>query len=164
MCGTALAAPADAAPRVFLPNCGNSAYGGRVEPGRWDAGCTGTWDLIHASWRGWGRDVAIARGFTTLPDCNPDCSTGTVSRFRARLRVSRVRTCRGKSGEYRRFYTRARLRYRIPADDPPGIGAGLHVVRFRLICDRLGPQASFASALGHLDMPVPDGGAGRGWL
>jgi hypothetical protein len=131
----AAAAPADAASRVFLPNCGNSAYGGRVEPSSWDAGCTGQRELIHATWTGWGRDVAVGRGFTPSA-CDPDCASGTLYKFRARLRVSRVRTCRGKTGRYRRFYTRARLRYRVPPDHPAGIGAGLHAVRFRLVCFR----------------------------
>lgn len=129
-------APAASSARVFVPNCGNSAYGGRVEPSRWDAGCTGQRELIHATWTRWGRDVAIAHGFTPWFDCDPDCPSGRLYEFRARLRVSRVRTCRGRKGRNRRFYTRARLRYRVPPDHPEGIGAGLHVVRFRLVCLR----------------------------
>ena len=136
MCTAAVAAPADAAARVFLPICGNSAYGGRVEPSSWDAGCTGQLELIRAAWTGWGRDVAVAHGFTPWFVCDPDCASGTRYEFRARLRVSRVRTCRGKSGRYRRFYTHARLRYRVPPDHPKGIPPGLRVRRFRLVCIR----------------------------
>jgi hypothetical protein len=131
-----VSAPASAHAAVFLPNCGNSAYGGRVEPPRWDAGCTGQWELVRARWSGWGRVVAIGRGFTQASDCDPDCASGTQYEYRSRLRVSRIRTCKGRSGKYRRFYTRATLRFTVPDGDASGISEGVHRVPFRLRCAR----------------------------
>jgi hypothetical protein len=132
----AVSAPAAAQAAVFLPNCGSSTYGGRVQPSRWDAGCTGQWELIRAKWSLWGRGVAIGKGFTQGSDCDPDCASGTLYEYRSRLRVSRIRTCKGKSGAYRRFYTRARLRFRVPSGDDSGIREGVHTVRFPLRCVR----------------------------
>jgi hypothetical protein len=45
--------------RVFVPNCGNTHYGGRVAPVTWDAGCTGTPELLRTRWFSWGRRAAI---------------------------------------------------------------------------------------------------------
>jgi hypothetical protein len=139
-----LSAAASAQARVFLPSCGNSAYGGRVEPRRWDAGCTGQWELVRARWSGWGSAVAIGRGFTQARDCNPDCAPGALDEHRARLRVSRIRTCEGRSGRHRRFYTRATLRFTVPDRDGSAIRERVHRVRFVLICNQ--QQATRASA------------------
>jgi hypothetical protein len=120
-----LAAAPAAEARVFIPSCGSTVYGGRVEPPRWDAGCTGTPELIHAKWTGWGRRVAVGRGFTVVTTCDSDC---TVSKYRSRLRVSRIRRCKSSTGELKRFYTRGRLRF-LASDDSD-------VQRFAFVCVR----------------------------
>ena len=88
--------PSVADARVFLPSCGNSAYGGREAPRTWDRGCTGNQDLVRMSWRGWGGSDASGRGRT---------STGAT----ARVLVYRVRRCRDSRGNLRSFYTRIRI-------------------------------------------------------
>jgi hypothetical protein len=112
---------------VFLPNCGNSHYGGRVAPRNWDAGCTGDRELLRTTWSRWGRRVAIGKGQTAVNDCDPSCAEGTVTRYPARARAFRIRTCRGRSGKRRRFYTRLRLTVRMPER---------HTTTFRLVCAR----------------------------
>jgi hypothetical protein len=136
ICASVSAAAPAAQARVFIPSCGVTTYGGRVEPPRWDAGCTGTPELIRAKWTGWGRDVAIGRGFTVFIGCGPDCASSEVYEYRSRLRVSRVRRCKSSTGALKRFYTRGTLRFRVPDGDDSGIREGLHVVGFPFQCVR----------------------------
>ena len=132
-----LASPVDAVARVFLPNCGNTYYGGRVAPVTWDAGCTGTPELLRTSWFSWGRRAAIGKGRTTYNDCEPSCADGTVYTYRARARASRIRRCKGRSGKHRRFYTRVRISFWVPNGDSSGLREGKHTARpFELVCGR----------------------------
>jgi hypothetical protein len=103
--------------RVRLGSCG-STYTGSVKPRRWDLGCTGVWDIFAARWRRWGRPVASAKAKTMVATCDPDCVSGPVFRYNARVKVWRIRSCADGDGNVRRFYTRLRLRYRVPEGDP----------------------------------------------
>jgi hypothetical protein len=125
-------APAAAQARVLLGDCGGTGYGGRSEPRRWDYGCTGVWDLFAAKWRRWGRPVARATGKTMLNTCDPSCAEGTVYRYRARVKVWRIRRCEDSDGNVDRYYTRLRLRYRVPAGDP--FPAGLRDQTMPIAC------------------------------
>jgi hypothetical protein len=92
--------------------------------------------LIRTKWYYWGREVAIGKGKTQFNDCDPGCSEGTVYTYRARGRASRIRRCKGRSGKYRRFYTRMRISYWVPSDDSSGLSEGKHTRRYALSCGR----------------------------
>jgi hypothetical protein len=110
------AATADAA--TYLPNCGNSYYGGRVAPRYWDSGCTGNREIIRARWSRWGRRAATAESSTAVNDCDPDCARGTVQVYPSRARAYRLRRCQTRGGQRRRFYTRVRLTVFIDGQSP----------------------------------------------
>lgn len=121
-------------PGVRLPDCGISSYGGRVRPAKWDRGCTGVWDLTQMTWRTWGHARASGRGMTQLNDCVPYCALGAVEEFPVRARLSRARRCQGKDGRIGRYYTRIKLIYTIPADNPYGVRGGLRNPTLKLGC------------------------------
>jgi hypothetical protein len=129
-------APTAAQGRVFVPRCGSSSYGGFFKPHRWDPACTGgSHKLRVRKWRGWGSRVAVARGHTTIRICDPDCPRAYFVKYRARLRLSRIRQCKGASGETRRFYTRARITFFV--DEPAGgLKRGKRRDRLHLGCER----------------------------
>ena len=121
--------------RVRLPSCGNTSYGGRVAPRTWDAGCTGSNELVRARWRHWGRRVATARGQTVVRTCDPNCAEGGSRLYPASARASRIGICKDDHGRRRPFYTRVRLTIRVPRGKGlPGIEPGRHVTRFGLTC------------------------------
>jgi hypothetical protein len=85
---------------VRLPDCGNSWYGGKVKPRKWDRGCTGSLDLTQGRWSRWGRSVAYGRGYA---------STGS-GRVPVRVRASRIRVCETEHG-FGTFYTRVWVKH-----------------------------------------------------
>jgi len=109
-------------PRTYL--C--SADRLQVKPKRWYLGCPATRVLISKlRWRRWGSDRARATGVIALIDCDPDCARGRYHRYRVRLTASRIRVCPASpEGPGKRQYTRVRVEYRLPRDNPHGIRPG----------------------------------------
>ncbi len=62
------------------------------------------------------------------------CVSAKILTYRARARVSRIRTCQGKSGKPRRFYTRVRITFRVPEDDPGPLRPGRHSFSPLIFC------------------------------
>jgi hypothetical protein len=127
--------PASGSASVRLPDCGSSSFGGRVAPRKWDYGCTEVWDLIRTHWHHWGHGPATGRGRHQLDDCNPNCAEGTVKSYPARARAFRIRWCYNAHGLLRRFYTRVRISYSVPAHNPFGLRRGRHKLLYRLRCE-----------------------------
>ena len=87
-----------AAGTVYLPKCGNSAYGGAIRLRSWSPGCAGSSPYFkRLRWRRWG-SVAAGRG-RVLVCTYRDCDTS-----RGSIRAYRIRWCDGK-----RMFTRTRL-------------------------------------------------------
>jgi hypothetical protein len=88
-----------------IPTCANPYYGGKVKPKRWDAGCTGSYDLYrNVRWPWWSDRYARGRGIS---------SNG----YRVRVTAFRARMCISRGTEVRRlFYTRIRVKWEgLPA-------------------------------------------------
>jgi hypothetical protein len=66
------AATADAA--GYLPNCGNSCYGGSIAPRYEDSGCTGNREIIRARSSRWGRRAATGDSSTAVNERPRLCS------------------------------------------------------------------------------------------
>lgn len=119
---------------VLLGSCGGTYYPGRHKPAQWDMGCTGVSDLTRMVWHSWGRPTGSGTGVTQLNDCSPTCAEGMVQEFPAAAEVSRIRRCRGNSGQVRRFYTRVRIVYDLPPDNPYGRPGGRQDGVYKLTC------------------------------
>ena len=92
-------ARAAAATKVYLPECGNAAYGGALRPRSWSPGCAGSSPFFKKlRWSRWG-SVATGRGRVLVCPSYRGCDT-----FSGRIRAYRVRRCDGK-----RMFTRTRL-------------------------------------------------------
>lgn len=94
-----VAVPAEGA-TVRLPECGNSWYGGKVKPRKWDRGCTGFLDLTGSRWSRWGESVAYGRGYAIT-------ASGQVP---VRIRARRIRVCETDTW-LGTFYTRVWIKY-----------------------------------------------------
>lgn len=86
------------------------------------------------TWRRWGGPTAVGTGVTMLRDCKPDCVSGKVFRYPIEARVWNIRRCKGKNGRVARFYTRIRMIFTLPADNPVGLPGGRHSDVYDLGC------------------------------
>jgi hypothetical protein len=117
-------APAHARSPVLLAAC--SFYDLEYQPSTWSPGCVGSSPILqNLSWQGWSGPVAAAAGQVSLNDCEPSCAEGTSHLYPAQMTASRVRRCRD-GGRLHRQYTRVRLSWEYPADNPFGEPAGWH--------------------------------------
>jgi hypothetical protein len=98
---------------ILLPNCGNSTDGGAVEPSSWDNGCDNLSELVSASWVGWGKAKATAKGQSEVNDCDPYCAIGTIRKSPTIFTASVIRSCRTSSGDFLSFYTKVKYTYRV---------------------------------------------------
>jgi hypothetical protein len=73
--------------------------------------------LPVSSWPSWNGRVARGRGVFPYNDCIPYCADGTVTRYPAKLTLSRARRCGGR-------YRYLRLRWRVIGPQPPNGGTG----------------------------------------
>jgi len=120
-------------PGVRLPDCGSSAYGGKIAPVQWDRGCTGVADLLQMQWTGWGGTTATGAGLTQLNDCEPSCAEGTVIEYPVRAAVTDKRSCKDAEGRVASYYTSIRISFELPEGTPFGAG-GLQDGTYRLAC------------------------------
>jgi hypothetical protein len=133
--GTASSIREPAASETQLMRCGNRSYGGQVRPREWDGGCTGDQDLLRMSWSRWDADMAVGEGLTGYRDCAESCADGGYYRFASTATASRARVCKDRDGEYRRFFTRVRITYRVPEGHPSRLDAGEHDRTLKIICE-----------------------------
>jgi hypothetical protein len=73
----------------------------------------GTFSLYGLRWTSYGGATATAVGHGYTRGCTPDCAQGKVYRPQVAVRLSRVKTCEGKS-----LYTR--LKYTLVGRIPKG--------------------------------------------
>ena len=106
--------------RTYVPNCGNTSYL-RYKPGFWSSGCTaGSLNMPTVRWSGWGGRAARGSGTAALREpCSPEsCAEAGTYEAKARLALSRPRTCRDRRGRSHRYFSRARLTVRYRAGNP----------------------------------------------
>jgi hypothetical protein len=73
--------------------------------------------LANVTWKGWNHAVATGRAVARVNICEPDCASGHVASFRARVRAYRVRRCADTTGKYQ--YTRLRITFAGPKPAGP---------------------------------------------
>ena len=102
------------APRAVLPTCGDSWFGGLVEPRAWDDGCTEQTDLTHARWWNWGGAVATAEGRIQY---SPDVVRFPIVVYPVRAIAWRIRRCADSRHRFDPYYTRVRLTFTLRHPD-----------------------------------------------
>jgi len=112
---TTLAAQKPLTSAVRLPGCWSTSYGGSVRPQTWDYGCTGTNDLMRMTWTIWDETEAKGKGVTEL---SVHGAAGPDFYYPATARAWQVQTCRDREGRTSRYYTRIRVSYVLPRENP----------------------------------------------
>jgi hypothetical protein len=116
-------APAGA-DEILLPDCSNTAYGGRVAPVVYSSGCVGaSVNIDGLAWQSWGGPTATATGTLRYNDCEPDCARGTIYDYPAELTAGELKRCASSLGP-RLYYTHTSVVVDFPpenaAEQPPG--------------------------------------------
>jgi hypothetical protein len=130
----AAAAPAGAAPTTYAANCGQTGYLD-YKPSSWSNGCTGgAFNAEKAHWRTWSSTSARASARMALRDplCRPTCPAAKTFNYRARITLSRPRTCHGEDGEPLRFFSRVSVRVLWTSGNPFHERPGWHTSRFHI--------------------------------
>jgi hypothetical protein len=60
--------------------------------------------VLGMEWGEWGGSVAEGTGVLPLSNCRPDCAAGKVTRWPAKIRLSRIRNCEGAVLYYTHLY------------------------------------------------------------
>jgi hypothetical protein len=117
---TLAAAPAVASAqddlRVFFPgDCQTNSF----KPKKVQVFCAdGGMSIAAIKYASYGSKSAVGSGVATVNDCDPDCASGNFEKYRADIRLSRVRQC----GDVPQF---TRLRVTFPEGAPKGFRKGV---------------------------------------